>query len=43
MHSILLSNIKISTLGTHIRHIYEKLQVHSKREAVAKATRQKLV
>ena len=35
--------ISIDTVGTHIRHIYEKLHVHSKSEAVAKAILQKLV
>lgn len=36
-------NISIETVHTHIKRIYEKLQVHSKSEAVAKALRQKLV
>ena len=35
--------ISIDTVSTHVRHIYEKLHVHSKSEAVAKAIRQKLV
>jgi DNA-binding NarL/FixJ family response regulator len=35
--------ISIDTVSTHIRHIYEKLHVHSKSEAVAKAILQKLV
>jgi len=35
--------ISIDTVGTHVRHIYEKLHVHSKSEAVVKAIRQKLV
>lgn len=34
--------ISIDTVSTHIRHIYEKLHVHSKSEAVAKAIFQKL-
>ncbi len=35
--------ISIDTVRNHIRHIYEKLHVHSKSEAVAKAFRQRLV
>ena len=35
--------ISIDTVSTHIKHIYEKLHVHTKSEAVAKAIRQKLV
>ena len=35
--------VSINTIGFHIRHIYEKLQVHSKSEAVAKALRMGLV
>jgi DNA-binding NarL/FixJ family response regulator len=35
--------ISIDTVGTHVRHIYEKLHVHSKSEAVAKAIFQKLI
>ncbi|MBC7689681.1 MAG: response regulator transcription factor [Aquabacterium sp.] len=35
--------ISIDTVGTHVRHVYKKLHVHSKSEAVAKAIHQKLV
>jgi len=35
--------ISLDTVRNHIRHIYEKLQVHSKSQAVAKALRQGLV
>jgi len=35
--------IAIDTVRSHIRHIYEKLQVHSKSEAVAKAIHEKIV
>jgi DNA-binding NarL/FixJ family response regulator len=35
--------ISIDTVNTHVRHIYEKLHVHSKSEAVAKAINQRLV
>lgn len=35
--------IAIDTVGTHVRHIYEKLHVHSKSEAVAKAINQRLI
>lgn len=36
-------NVSINTISFHMRHIYEKLQVHSKSEAVAKALRNRLV
>lgn len=36
-------HISIDTVRSHIRHIYEKLQVHSQTEAVAKAIQEKLV
>jgi DNA-binding NarL/FixJ family response regulator len=32
-------NVSINTITFHMRHIYDKLQVHSKSEAVAKALR----
>jgi DNA-binding NarL/FixJ family response regulator len=35
--------VSVNTISFHMRHIYEKLQVHSKSEAVAKALRQGLV
>ena len=35
--------VSIDTVKTHVRHIYEKLHVHSKSEAVAKAIHQKLI
>ena len=35
--------ISIQTLRNHIRHIYEKLQVHSKTQAVVKALREGLI
>lgn len=35
--------ISLDTVRNHIRHIYEKLEVHTKSEAVAKALRQRLV
>lgn len=36
-------NVSINTISFHMRHIYEKLQVHSKSEAVAKALRDRIV
>ncbi len=35
--------ISIQTVRNHIRHIYEKLQVHSKSQAVVKAIREGLI
>ncbi len=36
-------SISETTVHTHIKHIYRKLEVHSQTEAVAKALREKLV
>jgi DNA-binding NarL/FixJ family response regulator len=36
-------NLSIDTIRSHIRNIYEKLQVHSKSEAVAKAIKNRIV
>jgi DNA-binding NarL/FixJ family response regulator len=36
-------SVTVNTVSFHIKHIYEKLQVHSKSEAVAKALRERLV
>jgi len=35
--------ISIDTVRTHIKNVYEKLQVHSQAEAVAKAINEKLI
>jgi DNA-binding NarL/FixJ family response regulator len=35
--------VSVNTIGFHMRHIYEKLHVHSKSQAVAKALRSRLV
>lgn len=35
--------LSINTISFHMRNVYEKLQVHSKSEAVAKALRQRLL
>ena len=36
-------NVSVNTISFHVRRIYEKLQVHSKSEAVAKALRHNLI
>jgi DNA-binding NarL/FixJ family response regulator len=36
-------NVSVNTISFHMKHIYEKLQVHSKSEAVAKALRDRLI
>lgn len=35
--------VSINTISFHMRRIYEKLQVHSKSEAVSRALRQRLI
>jgi DNA-binding NarL/FixJ family response regulator len=35
--------VSVNTVSFHVRHVYEKLQVHSRSEAVAKALRERLV
>lgn len=36
-------SVSVNTISFHMRHIYEKLQVHSKSEAVSKALRHGLI
>jgi DNA-binding NarL/FixJ family response regulator len=40
---VALVKVSVNTIATHMRHVYEKLQVHSKSEAVSKALRNRLV
>ena len=35
--------VSVNTISFHVRHVYEKLQVHSRSDAVAKALRERLV
>jgi DNA-binding NarL/FixJ family response regulator len=35
--------ISVNTVSFHLKHVYEKLQVHSKSEAVAKALRERII
>lgn len=35
--------VTVDTIAFHLRHVYEKLQVHSKSEAVAKALRDRII
>jgi DNA-binding NarL/FixJ family response regulator len=44
-YKIIATNLFISldTVRTHIKHIYEKLQVHSQTEAIAKASNERLI
>jgi DNA-binding NarL/FixJ family response regulator len=35
--------ISTNTVSFHLKHVYQKLQVHSKTEAVAKALRERLI
>jgi len=36
-------DVSVNTISFHMRHIYEKLQVHSKSEAVSKALRNRII
>jgi FixJ family two-component response regulator len=36
-------HVSVNTISFHLRHIYDRLQVHSKSEAVAEALRQRLI
>ena len=35
--------VSVNTVSFHVRHIYQKLQVHSRSDAVAKALREGLI
>jgi ATP/maltotriose-dependent transcriptional regulator MalT len=41
--ALLLAQSSSNTVAFHIKHVYEKLHVHSKSEAVAKALRSQIV
>jgi DNA-binding CsgD family transcriptional regulator len=40
---MLYTHMSVNTISFHVRRIYEKLQVHSRSEAVAKALRSNLI
>lgn len=38
-----LLGVTVNTVSYHVRHIYEKLQVHSRSEAISKALRSGII